>query len=311
MRVDVIDRKRARELADLMNRNCDLEDNRFTAELIRTRLWEFPSMSGGIRIGAFEGDRLIAAMVGGIEQDHGFIHLFAVDQAHRGQHLADRLLVQLEMELQSKGAKEIVALCGCTGYFMPGLDPRYTPAMCLLEKHAYKLREVVCNMLVPLGPGRDYASAAEQAEARIAQHGIQIRRGELDDRAQVRDWMHRHFPGGWEAEADMTFAFSPIPLWLAFREKAVVGFAAYDVDLFQGGFGPTGVEEPLQGRGIGTALLFRTLADMQARGYAECEIAWLGPMRFYSRVCGARVNRAFWQMHKNLGAPPTRGASKE
>jgi GNAT superfamily N-acetyltransferase len=310
VRVDLINIDRARELADLMNRNCDLESNRFTADLIRARLWEYPSMSAGVRLGAFEGDRLIAAMVGGLQQENGFIHLFAVDGGHRGQGLADRMLIQLETELRSKGAQEVVALCGCIGYFMPGLDPRYTPAMCLLEKHGYTLREIVCNMLATLRSGQDFRTPAEQAEVRVSPCGIRIRRAEPHDQAQVRTWMHQHFPGGWEGEVDMTFSFRPIPLWLAFRNGAVAGFAAYDVNLFQGGFGPTGVEESLRGRGVGAALFLRTLADMQARGYSECEVGWLGPMRFYSRVCGARVNRAFWQMHKKLGAPPVGGGEE-
>lgn len=300
MRIDVISPDRFDELADLMNRNCDLEYNRFTPELIQTRLWKYPHMHPEARLGALDGDRLVGAMIGGMTGDIGFIRLFAVDHEYRRQGLAGRMLSRLEDTLKAKGARTISVLTGDLGYFMPGLDPRYTEALCMTENRGYVRSDVVVNMIVPLRPDTVYDAPAEQAARKMRSHGIHIRRAEPADRPRVQAWTAKAFPGGWEAEVDMTFEFSPIPLWLAFRDDAVVGFAAYDVNMFAGGFGPTGVEEALQGKGIGAALLFRTLADMQSRGYVECEIGWLGPVAFYSHVVRARVNRAFWQMQKKL-----------
>jgi mycothiol synthase len=300
MRTDVIERTHIGQLTDLMNRTCDLEYNRFTPELIRHRVWEFPGLFAEGRLGVFDGDRLVAAMVGGLSGTEGFIRLFAVDQAERGKGLGNRLLLQIEDLLRRRGAREIAVLYSAPGYFTPGLDPRYTPALCLLEKHGYERIDVVSNMLIPLRSGRLFDTDAARVEAGLRAHGIELRRATPEDRPRVREWMAKEFPGGWEAEADVTFTLSPIPLWLAFRGEAIVGFVAYDEDLFAGGFGPTGVEESLRGRGIGVALLYRSLAEMQAIGYTECEVGWIGPARFYSRAVEARVNRSFYQFRKLL-----------
>jgi len=300
MRIDVIDPDRAAELAELMNRNGDLEYGRFTPQLVYRRLWQYPWMSSATRLGAFDGDRLVAAIAGGVKPDHGFIRLFAVEAAYRRRGLGSRLLEELERCLRCQGAGQIVALYASPGYFAPGLDPRYTAALSLLHKYGYDRTDVVVNMIVPLRAGREFASAADRAEQRILQHGVRVRRAEYADRPQMAAWMAEHFPGGWGLEVDVAFTFDPIPLWIAFRNATIVGFAVYDVNMFSGGFGPTGVDESLRGLGIGTALFLRTLADMQARGDAECEIAWVGPIEFYSRIADARINRVYWQMQKNL-----------
>ena len=68
--------------------------------------------------------------------------------------------------------------------------------------------------------------------------------------------------------------------------------------MFAGGFGPEGVEKSLRGLGVGGVLLLRCLGDMKSRGYARCEIGWVGPYAFYAKVADARVCRVFWQMEK-------------
>ncbi len=296
-----LDIRHAAELADLMNRNCDLESRRFTPELIRGRLWEYPHMASAVRLGVLDGGRLVGAMAGSSVGAEGFIRLFAVDQTHRRQGLARRMLDQVENELRSRGAMEVAALYAMVGYILPGLDARYTPAFCMLENHGYQRQDVVVNMLLPLRPNETLiGTMVDRSEYLCRQHGVTIRRAEPHDRDQMSAWTNRHFPGAWVTEVDVTFSFDPIPLWIALRNGGVAGFAAYDVNMFLGGFGPTGVDESLRGMGIGAALLWATLADMRRRGYEECEIAWLGPVGFYSHVCGARINRTFLQLSKKL-----------
>ncbi len=298
MRIALLDRTHASEIAALMNRTCDLEHHRFTPSLVRRRLWDYPHNVPAARLGAFDADRLVAVVSGGLKGEQGLVRIFAVDEAHRRQGLAGRMLARVETVLAERGAREITALYGSPGYFMPGLDPRYTAALCLLQRRGYERTNVVINMAVGLNGSRRFAPLADRAEHRILRRGVCLRRAEPTDRPRLQTWMRRHFPGGWETEVDLTFALRPIPTWIAIRNSGVVGFAIYDVEMFPGGFGPTGVDASLRGSGVGGALMLRTLADMQDRGYVECEIAWVGPIAFYAKVCGARINRSFWHLRK-------------
>jgi hypothetical protein len=52
--------------------------------------------------------------------------------------------------------------------------------------------------------------------------------------------------------------------------------------------------------GIGTVLLKRCLADMKSAGLETARIGWVGPVGFYARVLGARVERVYWFYRKAL-----------
>jgi hypothetical protein len=60
-----------------------------------------------------------------------------------------------------------------------------------------------------------------------------------------------------------------------------------------GWFGPAGTLEPHRKKGLGECLLAHCLADVAERGQPTTIIAWVGPVAFYRRACGARVERTF------------------
>lgn len=301
MRIDVIQHDQLADLTRLLNEACDLEGDRFTAELLEQRLWQYPHNVEALRLGAFEGDRLIGVMTGGVKDEHGFTRVFAVASSHRRKGIGSALLEETERRLGELGASELVACYASPGYFMPGVDPRYTAGICMLERCGFERTDVVVNMVAPIDGRADYVELADRSEEKLRAGGVCIRQAVADQRDAARAWMRQHFPGGWELEVDLTFEFAPIPLWLAWDGDKIVGFAMHGVEMFEGGFGPTGVDEAYRGKGIGGALLLRTMADMQQRGITACEIPWVGPIRFYSNIVGARVNRVFWHMGKRLG----------
>ena len=68
----------------------------------------------------------------------------------------------------------------------------------------------------------------------------------------------------------------------------MIGFAGYECTR-KSFFGPTGVAETEQGRGIGKALLITSLWGLRELGYVYGIIGGAGPTDFYEKTVGAIV----------------------
>jgi len=146
------------------------------------------------------------------------------------------------------------------------------------------------DMLVPLLALPDLRSAVERA--RVA--GVAVRRARAWEGPRLREFIGgQPFSRNWAAEASNAFARQPIAVFLAERDGAIAGFAAYDCGL-RGIFGPTGVAVEERAAGVASALLLRTLADMRAVGYAYAIIGAVGPAEFYEQACGAVLLPSAW-----------------
>jgi predicted N-acetyltransferase YhbS len=124
--------------------------------------------------------------------------------------------------------------------------------------------------------------------ARASAAGFAIRRAEPWDRERLRAFATRCFGELWAVEADRAFNHTPITGYVATQGADIGGFAVYECTR-RGFFGPTGVRDDQRGKGLGTALLLRSLESMRELGYAYAIIGGVGPAEFYERVCGAFV----------------------
>lgn len=129
---------------------------------------------------------------------------------------------------------------------------------------------------------RLYDLPAFEAEARVAAAGIVIRRAIAPEGHLVLDWIGRHFNPFWVSEASKALAQNPVTIWLAVRDRKLLGFACHDTTA-KGFFGPTGVDEAARGQGIGEALLIATLKGMREAGYGYAVIGDPGPVDFYRK----------------------------
>ncbi|HSC81568.1 MAG TPA: GNAT family N-acetyltransferase [Chitinolyticbacter sp.] len=128
----------------------------------------------------------------------------------------------------------------------------------------------------------------EQALVRVQAQGVEIRRGLVPEKHLVADWAGRTFGPTWQSECEVGFGFAPPTVFVATRERQLLGFACYDTTA-KGLFGPTGVDEAGRGQGIGTGLLLMALHAMRANGYAYAVIGSAGPVDYYRRTLGAMV----------------------
>jgi GNAT superfamily N-acetyltransferase len=130
--------------------------------------------------------------------------------------------------------------------------------------------------------------ALEPIVRELAGNGIIIRRAQPFEITRVREFIEREFSVAWADEVSVAFAGKPVSLYIAIAEREVVGFAAYECTR-RGFFGPTGVVERLQRRGIGKALLLACLWGLREMGYVYGIIGRAGAVEFYEKAVGAVV----------------------
>jgi GNAT superfamily N-acetyltransferase len=118
--------------------------------------------------------------------------------------------------------------------------------------------------------------------------GVLIRRAQAFELTQVRRFIEDEFSVGWADEASIGFSRMPVTVFLATRDRRVIGFAAYECTR-RAFFGPTGVAESERGKGAGQALLLECLYGLRELGYVYGIIGAAGPTEFYRRTVGATV----------------------
>lgn len=277
--------------------------------VLREKIFEDPDRDPALWLGVREGGRLAGAATGvvrraGPEGPTGFVQFLAVAPPFRRRGLAGRLLDELEHRLFARGARRVRAFGAAPSYLWPGVDVRYTGALCLFERRGYRIEGYDFNMSVDLS-GPLPAGAAEARRAELARMGVVVRDLTHRDEAALRAWLERTWGPNWTFEGLLALRRRVPTGVVAEQGGRIVGFAVFDTTR-PGWFGPMGVEPGLQGSGVGVELCVRALECMARRGYSRAEIAWAGPRCFYARKVGASISRVFARMQKPAPGEPVR-----
>ena len=120
----------------------------------------------------------------------------------------------------------------------------------------------------------------------LAKTGVVVRRAQPFEITPVMEMVEREFSIAWADEISVGFANKPVTVFIATFEGQVVGFAGYECTR-RAFFGPTGVIEEMQSRGIGKALLLACLYGLRELGYVYAIIGRAGPVQFYESAVGA------------------------
>lgn len=265
------------------------------APLVVRRLADPPEGRRWTALATPDLDGVVLASVGGAldgDGPAGHVDLLAVHPGAQGRGVGRALVTAAEEWLRAQGAAEVRFAGNPPCYGWPGIDVRYTPAACLAESLGYERYQIAWNMTaeLPVPTG-----AADEADlARLAAAGVAVRSAPPGQRTAVTDFVRREWNDAWAWEAEQATGCH-----YAERDGEILGFAAW------GGrpawFGPMGTAEAARGLGVGRVLLRRCLAEQAAAGQRSAQIGWVGPIRFYSRAVGARVERVFWLYRRPLG----------
>ncbi len=285
------------QMAAFLDRNFDYDQ--MDEKLLKEKLLDDPMADPELCLTAFAGDE-VAGFIFCVRrsirgQEFGYIKLMAVEKCRRRRKIGSVLYQEAEKLLVKKGATHIRWYDAPLNYFMPGIDPRYTPAYCFALKHGFKQFGEAINMICDL-ENKDFSTQSE--EILLAKKGVDVRRAAEADRDALSELLNREW-ALWNNEVNMAMKDDPPSVHIALKDEKVLAFSVHNGNnKGTGWFGPMGTHTDLRGLGIGTILLKRCLKDMQAQGHKKAIIPWVAPVAFYSHYVDARVERVFWRMEK-------------
>lgn len=326
----------------------DLPDDATEAAVIVARLRDTATLPGSamrrrtVGFVAVSGSATVGVVLGSIahrDSSLGHVDLIAVHPAHRRHGIGRALLARIEGALSGLGAGEVLLAGNPPHYVWPGIDVRYTPAVCAAMALGYEQENIAWNMTADLSYDSSPAlRSTDAAEQRLAAQGITVRRAEPADAVMLVEFARVTFGAAWGGEVADSIGRVGAGCHIAVRDRAdaapadanidraagdrradtgtdtdtdtdsdsdsgqpveVLGFAAYGSSR-PSWFGPMGTTPAARGLGIGGVLIRRCLRDQRAAGYERAQIGWVGPVPFYASSAGARIERVFFLYRKQL-----------
>ncbi|MDG4804406.1 GNAT family N-acetyltransferase [Micromonospora sp. WMMD980] len=291
------------EVVDLCRRALDLPEDATEAPAVVATLTERAATDRTVlRLGAIRDGVLLGVLLGSLsatDPRRGHVDLVAVAPAERRQGIGAALLTGAEARLAALGAAELLLAGNPPHYAWPGIDVRYTPAICAALRLGYRQDRTAWNMTAALTEGSPALRPTGPAEQRLAARGVTVRRAEPADLPALAAFARSVFGGTWDGELAGSLGRPDAGTHLAERAGEILGFAAYG-SARPSWFGPMGTAPAAEGSGIGGVLLRRCLQDQAAAGISAAQIGWVGPVPFYSGAAGARIERVFFLYRKAI-----------
>lgn len=125
-------------------------------------------------------------------------------------------------------------------------------------------------------------------EEKLSEEGIRIKKALAPDRSKIIEFSKTCASDDYSDEVSTAFCNNPITCYIATKEKKIIGFACYEATA-KNFFGPMAVLGSERKRGIGKALLLKSLESMWELGYAYAIIGWpaKSAVEFYKKCAGA------------------------
>lgn len=287
------------KLIEFLNDNLDYD--KLNRNILSEKLEGDPCWDPGKALICHNEEKILGFMQGVIRDIRGtrfgYIKLMAVDNDHRRQGIGKSLYKKLELDFQNDHVDRVRIYDAPLNYFMPGIDPRYTGALCFAMHLGFKRFGDTSNLIVDLDASNWITETEEKA---LNNHDIEIRRAEVQEKQKVIEFVKKEWEL-WTNEIEMAFQDNPPSIHVAYLQGEIKAFSAHNGNnKGTGWFGPMGTHPGLRGKGIGSILLRRCLKDMKLMGQKEAIIPWVGPIDFYAHHANARVDRVFWRYEKQL-----------
>ncbi len=276
--------------------NENLEFDNLSSEILDEKLYKDPKFDiNNVHIA--EINNKIVGFIQGVIRDikelrYGYVKLFATEKTLRRQGIGTKLYNKVYEYFLRQNVDIIRVYDVPLNYFMPGIDPRYTPALCFFEKKGFKKFDDTCNLKVDLQ--NQNFDVSEQIE-NLKKENIIITRATQKDKDELIKFVSQEWEL-WIREIETAMSAKPEAVFIARINGKIKAFSGHNGNnVGTAWFGPMGTHPDLRGKGIGGILLKLCLQDMKEQGFNESIIPWVGPISFYSHYVGAVVDRVFFR----------------
>jgi len=240
----------------------------------------------------------------GLRPEDGFITAFGVHPDFRRNGVGSALLENSIEWFRERNRKKILIAPYTPNYFVPGIDKEaYSGGVKLFQKFGFEEYIEAIAMDAPISRFTLSEKVLEK-EKKLLSEGIEVRPFRREDILDYLAFQDRIMPGPWLEDArrnlkDLTRGlYREDCIFLAVDKGRIIGFCQFEGSHF----GPFGVSDEYQGRGIGSVLLAKTLYQMRIKGFHCAWVLWTG-MRaakgVYGRL-GFTITRKFAIMKKEL-----------
>lgn len=227
------------------------------------------------------------------------VRLLAVLPEHRACGIGSQLLDAIQDAARAEGHSRLRLMDEVGNYLAPGIDERNIETISWCQRRGYSVVGQVTNLLVPLRDNPWLSDEClEPATHAVVRAGYRINVVHATGAVALVSAVSAMFGAAWAMEVQRAAQVGTCVA--AWRGDEPAGFAAADGNNHGlGWFGPAGTWPAHRNQGLGRALLLTCLRALPSH-YAQSEIAWLGPRRFYEDILGPLEERRFVIMDRNL-----------
>jgi mycothiol synthase len=233
--------------------------------------------------------------------DRCWITALGVHPGHDVRMIGTFLLTEAERRFKALGKHECRVAGYPPGYFTPGIDMRaYKPIVELFQANGYAVFHEALSMdssivlfTVP--------EKTVEIEKKLKADGIDIRFYRRNDLVCFMEFLEQSMPSDWVRVERRNLrkifegGFHPEQVVLVTKGDDIIGYCQFEGSHF----GPFGVSDAYQGRGIGTVLLARTLERMRQEGHHDAWVMWTDDIaaKVYGKF-GFKETRRFAMLKK-------------
>ena len=232
-----------------------------------------------------------------------WITTLAVDPSADMAQVGGMLLRDLERKFAAIGKTECLVSTYPPGYFTPGVDQNNSLPLlkCYLDNGYVKVREALSmdSSIVLFQAGK----AVEEKEKHLREQGIHIRPYRREDLLRFLKFLELTMPSDWVRVERRNLkkitegGFSEDQITVVAHGDEIIGYCQFEGSHF----GPFGVSDIYQGRGIGTVLLARTIERMKTEGFHTAWVMWTDDLaaKVYGKF-GFKETRRFTILRKEF-----------
>lgn len=213
------------------------------------------------------------------------------------------LLEEIEKRFRDLKKEEVLFCTYPPAYFTPGIDKKANAALVdfLLAKGYREVKQALSMdasiVLFQVPP------SVQIRQEELHREGIIVRPYRRTDLLSFVTFLEASMPTDWmrveraNLKKIATGGFRPDQVTVVTKNGEVIGYCQFEGSHF----GPFGVSELYQGKGIGTVLLARTLERMRIQGYHDAWVMWTDDIaaKVYTKF-GFTETRRFSILRKEL-----------